>query len=297
MRTLTTITRAFKPEDGVTIGFLIGLTGLLITVQEQVPSLGTYFRNHALMIGLYLLFLWLHHKSKTRLTRFARHWYPVFLFPVVYHELEPIIHVLIPRLLDPVLIDIDRAVFGVIPNLWLERIVNPWLTEILQVAYSTYYYVPTFLGIFIYAKGWDRAYHDLLLTMVLCIYGSFVGFLLVPTLGPRFHLAHQFTVPLEGKFLAPLVTQFMDIQSIEGGAFPSAHCAVALLTLVFSYRYVRPLFYIALPLMIGLFFSTVYGRYHYVVDVAAGMLLGGLAAYVSPKINSGWQRRAAATPS
>jgi len=45
---------------------------------------------------------------------------------------------------------------------------------------------------------------------------------------------------------------------------------VALTTVYFSFRYLRSIRYIHLLLALLLCLSTVYGRYHYVVDVVAG---------------------------
>jgi membrane-associated phospholipid phosphatase len=57
-----------------------------------------------------------------------------------------------------------------------------------------------------------------------------------------------------------------------GAAFPSSHVAVALCTVFFSFRYLRPIRYLHLAVAILLCFATVYCRYHYVVDVLAGLV-------------------------
>ena len=57
-----------------------------------------------------------------------------------------------------------------------------------------------------------------------------------------------------------------------GAAFPSSHVAVALCTVYFSFRYLRPIRYLHLAVAILLCLSTVYCRYHYVVDVLAGLV-------------------------
>ena len=64
-----------------------------------------------------------------------------------------------------------------------------------------------------------------------------------------------------------------------GAAWPSSHVAVAVCTVVFSFRYLRPIRYVHLALAILLCFATVYCRYHYGIDVIAGLLM---AAVVIP---------------
>jgi membrane-associated phospholipid phosphatase len=61
-----------------------------------------------------------------------------------------------------------------------------------------------------------------------------------------------------------------------GAAFPSSHVAVALCTLFFSFRYLRRVRYLHLVAAILLCVSTVYGRYHYVLDVVAGIAVAAL---------------------
>ena len=60
-----------------------------------------------------------------------------------------------------------------------------------------------------------------------------------------------------------------------GAALPSSHVAVALCTVYFSFHYLRPIRYAHLALACLLCLSTVYCRYHYVVDVLAGLLTAG----------------------
>ena len=278
----------FRPEDLVAIGFLSCLSLVILGRQDSVESYQTYITMYLLLIAIYLLILWLYRRVNSLFTSIVRHWYPVILFPLIYRGLEPLLHIIVPHELDQVFINIDQAIFGCQPCLWFQGITHPWLTEVLQFSYTTYYYFPTFLGLWLYVKKQDEAYHHLLLAVVLTIYASFVGFLLVPVVGPRFFLAEHFTVPLQGKFFGPLVLQFMNHSGLRGGAFPSAHSAMALLTLVFTYRYARTFFYIALPVMTALFISTIYGRYHYVGDIVAGLILGALSSYLAPKINAWW---------
>jgi membrane-associated phospholipid phosphatase len=61
-----------------------------------------------------------------------------------------------------------------------------------------------------------------------------------------------------------------------GAAFPSSHVAVAICTVYFSFLYLRPIRWAHLAVAVLLSVSTVYGRYHYVVDVLAGALTAAL---------------------
>lgn len=39
-----------------------------------------------------------------------------------------------------------------------------------------------------------------------------------------------------------------------------------------AYRYHRPTLYVLSPIILSLYFSAIYGRYHYLTDVVAGIL-------------------------
>jgi membrane-associated phospholipid phosphatase len=57
-----------------------------------------------------------------------------------------------------------------------------------------------------------------------------------------------------------------------GSAMPSSHVAVAWCTVYFSFRYLRAIRYLHLVLACLLTLATIYCRYHYCVDVMAGLL-------------------------
>jgi membrane-associated phospholipid phosphatase len=61
---------------------------------------------------------------------------------------------------------------------------------------------------------------------------------------------------------------------VHGAAFPSAHVAGSMVAILASWRYRRWLFWPCLPFFISMCVATVYGRYHYVADVLAGLAVG-----------------------
>jgi len=80
------------------------------------------------------------------------------------------------------------------------------------------------------------------------------------------------------------------LEGIKRDAFPSGHTGVALTALYLAYRYNKTLFRIYLPVVGLLLFSTVYCRYHYVVDVIAGVILAAAAIFFG-EIYYKWQEK------
>jgi membrane-associated phospholipid phosphatase len=71
---------------------------------------------------------------------------------------------------------------------------------------------------------------------------------------------------------------------LHGGCMPSSHVAVATVVFVFAYKYTRRLFYFLGPLILSLFVGTVWGRFHYLSDVIAGILVAFLSLYLGRRI-------------
>jgi membrane-associated phospholipid phosphatase len=61
-----------------------------------------------------------------------------------------------------------------------------------------------------------------------------------------------------------------------GAAMPSSHVAVALCTVWFSFKYLPRIRYFHLTVALLLCASTIYCRYHYAVDVVAGILYSAI---------------------
>jgi len=63
----------------------------------------------------------------------------------------------------------------------------------------------------------------------------------------------------------------------RGGSFPSAHCAAGTIMIYQACQAGRRTFWFVFPPILLFFLSTVYGQYHYVVDILAGIIIGLLA--------------------
>ncbi len=74
------------------------------------------------------------------------------------------------------------------------------------------------------------------------------------------------------------------LENTKTDAFPSGHTAVVLTTLYYAWKSrEKKLFAVLFPVVAALIFSTVYLRYHYVIDVIAGVLLAAFTIRLAPK--------------
>jgi len=115
--------------------------------------------------------------------------------------------------------------------------------------------------------------------MTYSMAGYMIGYFIAmffPIESPWFSMAGWWKEPLYGGPFTAMMGFIEHYGRVRGAAFPSAHVTGATAALWGAWKYRRWLFWTLLPLYLGMCFSTVWGRYHYCVDVFAGIITGTL---------------------
>jgi membrane-associated phospholipid phosphatase len=262
-----------SPGDKIIIAYLTIVAALMLVFNSRVDLWPPLVAAHA-AAAIVVAFLARVVSRAGWMGYLVRCWYPVVLIPITFKELEYLIPRINPRDMDWELAAIDLAVFGAHPTIWLERFTHPILTELLQLSYICYYFFPVLLGAALWRKRELEKFHFCLFAIVLGFYLSYLGYMAVPAIGPRFILADQQSFPLKGILLFDWIHNMLNrLEGVMRDCFPSGHTAVTLLVLYYAGRFHRLSFRWMLLPGSALIFSTVYLRYHYVVDVIAGALL------------------------
>jgi membrane-associated phospholipid phosphatase len=90
------------------------------------------------------------------------------------------------------------------------------------------------------------------------------------------------TRPLEGVWLFQTIREALDkAEGITRDCFPSGHTELTLLVLYYARKFHRRTFWWILAPATAIIISTVYLRYHYVIDVLAGALVALAVILVS----------------
>jgi membrane-associated phospholipid phosphatase len=199
--------------------------------------------------------------------------YPVIFLFAVFETFFMLLPYFNTARYDELMIHIDHAIFGAHPTVWLEAIISTPFTELMYLLYLFYFPMPLFILIWLYRKhryaDMERSFFVLLLTY----YGAYVIYFFVPVEGPRYHLAELQSVPLDGLLFTEPIRRLIDfLEPNKLDCFPSLHAAITLATLLVTRRYHRTLFRWLLPAAAGIMLSLVYCRYHYAIDVAAGIV-------------------------
>ena len=228
----------------------------------------------------------------------VRDWFPLIIIIFIYENAHDLTNLIRPSTVDGALRRIDEVLFGVEPTLVLQKITSPWLTEYMTFVYALYFVYPAILLGIAYARGEFFKFREIGLALSLCFYLGLAGYICVPAIGPRYFMAGEFTVPLDGIWLtARAAAAWNHFESIKRDCFPSLHTAITTIALVYLWRYRRrwragrPLLAVCAPLIASLWFSTLYLRYHWLIDVIAGWVLGVACCYAAPWIVRSYYRR------
>ena len=192
---------------------------------------------------------------------------------LVFGNLEFISPLINPQgKMDALLQHWDNLLIGGNISVLLTPYMTYWMTEILAACYMLFMIqlpVACFYYLFQPLKTAKGFYVGL---FSLYAFG-FMGYLLVPAVGPYLAMADTFGGPVQGgpvmnflHYMYPKGTNYTDV-------FPSLHCAVSLFILLFDSKYHKLRFWGYLIPCVGLWISTVYLRYHYTVDCVVGFVL------------------------
>ncbi len=199
-------------------------------------------------------------------TRFFGHASPLLFFFLFYKECGLILLRSGINWRDPSLAGTERVLQQVFPD------VPAGAGELLSAAYMSYVPFVVVAAILVFrgdagAGGLETLVRRISFAWALC----FTVFVLFPVLGPRFADA-----PAQEALLGPgpfgaLALFNQRYGMLYGGSFPSAHIAASVIALGALSLRQRLLF---LPLVLSIFVSVVALRYHYRIDVVAGMVVG-----------------------
>lgn len=269
--------------DIVPLGFIAVLLLLAVVFparvpgwQHVVPSLGLAGFLYA-AVSRFLL---------PRLTGFPQavvHAAAVLtLFSFLFRAVSEFQLVFISEWKDGVLVSWENAMTGTESTRFLERFVSPMLTEWMMFAYVLYMPLLPLIALASYRTGGHAAITEYLLHFSLANVLCYLGFMLFPVAGPLCYSPAEYTTHLDGGIFTWMGEWIRANMHYPGGCLPSPHCAVATVMIVALFRYNRKLLALLLPPLASIYVATVYGRYHYVWDSIAGILVAILVIRLSP---------------
>jgi membrane-associated phospholipid phosphatase len=295
---MRTSLRSLVPVDVLTIGFVlvtsvisVFMTGwnLLVPINIALTAFILALAAFAEAPGMGAI-------------RFIHRWYIVPTIFLMFKESYMLIQATDRLDWDHVFIAADRALFGVDPTVWLMRITTPLLTEILQIAYAGYYFIMLAVGVELFLRREQEKFSYAVFVIAYGFYLSYLGYLAFPAVGPRFTL-HDFATldaELPGLWLSEAIRAAINAgESIPTGvadalryaqrdAFPSGHTEMALLSMYLAHKFRLRSRHVIDVVGTLLVISTVYLRYHYVVDLVGGACCMLLVVWSAPPFFRRW---------
>jgi len=263
----------------VIVALYVGATLAVVLLHlDEIPDAGAVAAGHAALLAVY---------GALRLASLRRPAFRaafiVYLFGfvlAVFQAMGLIIkHVradlVASQVMDARLAALDVRLFGSDPTRWFESWLTPFTTLVLEICYSSYFFLPVLLTFVVLGQGRVRRFLSYAAVIIGCFFTTYVGYYLVPAYGPRFHLDYEQPLPL-GAVAGTLYATIDQLDFIKLNAFPSGHTAVSLVCLAVLFREDRRLGLLCTPLVMGLILATVALRYHYLIDVVAGVLVAAL---------------------
>lgn len=278
-----------RATDSLILGALFLITLLTVLFHRRVDGWAVLALKNAAAGGIYLAVLFLGGGTAKTTGRFFLRLAGV-LFMMVYinlavDKLQLIFH---GRWLDASVLRMEDAVFGSQPTVWLQRFISKPLTEWLFFSYVIYLVIYPALAVMIFFRKGERAAEDFFFTLGLSNIFCDLGFLVYPVAGPLAFMKDRYTVPLDGYLWTSIGEYLRNHWQFIGGTIPSPHCANATVMWLMAYRYHRPAFWILAPVILSLYVSTVYCRYHYLTDSIAGIAAALLVWVLAPAVRTAW---------
>ena len=187
-----------------------------------------------------------------------------------------------PRNLDSSLFALDMDLFGFEASLWLDSHISATTSEWFAFFYFCYFFLllTHSVPIVMFSKN-QRLLSEFSIGILTLYCVGQVVYMLVPGFGPVHALAGQF----KGQFPHGLWLDSVMATVASGGAqkdiFPSLHTAAPTFLTLFSFRNRRIVPFGYTWPIIGFFsaniiIATLFLRWHWVIDVVAGLLLAWL---------------------
>jgi len=286
------MTRNYLFIDYVTQGYIL-VVGTLVFFFHDLSVPGW-----RLLLGAHAVLLFLVHRLVSASGRgrggsvldFLRHFYPVILYAAFYRESGMLSQMFVSGHLDPVIIRWEQALFGFQPSMQFMASL-PWLpvSELFYASYFSYYVMIGGVGLTLFFRRREAFFHYVSV-LSFVFYVCYLIYIFLPVIGPRLFSRSLggFTLPPDVQaFVAPNLLAFppqvthgpffrimaliYDVFEAPGAALPSSHVAASICTLWFSFHYRLRIRWVHLVMVVLLCLSTIYCRYHYVIDVFAGL--------------------------
>jgi membrane-associated phospholipid phosphatase len=285
--------------DWYFLGMLVIYTVIQALFITKIPNIGILvLQNVFIAITIISIATLGKYRAGTIFLNIHRYYHLPIIY-VVFMQVFVYISVLNPHDYDPILVAWDKAIFGMNPTEWLLQFAFPALTEFFQIAYVLFYFHAFAQSIELNMRGLYEEAERVTRTIVFGFLLSYLAYFFMPAIGPRFSVHEYSSIfsDLPGLWVTDIIRNIIDTGDgfrdkaiapalqMHRNCMPSGHTMMTLMNMILAFRFRSKLRWVFLIMGCSLIFSTVYLRYHYVVDVIAGIILAFLALGLESRIH------------
>lgn len=299
-RSLRSWLQRISVNDWIVLTYLIFLDAAIIAADHQGPAKARAVVEMSLLLGVFFFVVVvlirggiLRHPVVTPLAFRLSHFGGVQLTYFFMRGFLPIVN---PGSLDLELHQFGTRLFGLEPALAMEPWISSGTTEWFAFFYYGYFFV---LGLHVlpilFLSRNPRILSEFALGLLLVLSIGQSLYLLVPGYGPANVVPTLFETKLPEGIWWNLVSEIVASAGAQKDIFPSIHTAAPTFILLFSfhnrahlpYRYTWPL---VAFFVFNIIIATMFLRWHWLVDIVAGLLLA-LLAFLGSVHGTDWETR------
>ena len=276
----------------------------LIFITEVRGSFGILQVNILTAVMVIACCVW-YDQTGARIALLFRSFYILPVGYMLYSQIHNYIPLINPNNFDTILATWDYALFGVNPTEWIYRFAHPILTEYFQIWYNFFQLLLIVPAVSLYRQNRMPEFRIYSMTILFAFYFSYLCYFAMPAIGPRFEVHDFYAIDRElpGLFITEpfrdLINAGNNIQSsmedpyefVNRDCMPSGHTMLSVLAILMVWRLRTRWRKLVTIGGISIIISTVYLRYHYVVDLMAGITLALCVFFIYEKLAEWWNRR------
>lgn len=215
----------------------------------------------------------------------------LFFIPPIFDSMQYIVPNLFTNA-DAFLTKADKIImFGFNPTRYIQGNIsqNALFNTILMICYMIYFFLPAVIFItHALQKQKDIIIRDILY-ITLGLYLCYLGYILLPAVGPRFYFNYEYDLA-GGSFFHYASNLINTLENNKLDVFPSAHTQMGLVAtyLVRKNKILFPLFCLEFT---GIFLSTICLRFHYITDIIAGVIFFFITLWLAKHLEFWYRNR------
>ncbi|HEY3234402.1 MAG TPA: phosphatase PAP2 family protein [Polyangiaceae bacterium] len=186
-----------------------------------------------------------------------------------------------PRTLDQELYHLDLKLFGFEPAIWMDQFVTPATTTWFSFFYFGFFFLlgAHVIPILLFTRN-RQLLSEFTMGMLIIFCVGHTLYMFVPGYGPYRAMAHEFHHQLPRGLWLDMIRATVATSGAQKDIFPSMHTAGPVFIALYSLRHRKRLPYrytwpIACFFTANMMVATLFLRWHYVIDVIAGLFLAG----------------------